>query len=279
MFEAWKASFVESLTHSWDGVAGLLPGLMGAMLALLGGLIIALAARRLIILAARRLGLNRFSRKAGLEDLLSNAGIKSTAAEIVANVLFWAILLSALVSAAEAVGLESLSETIQSLVLYLPRLVASLLLLVMGLMLASFARKFITRHFERMGILHSRSIAGAVYGLLVLVAGTMAVSQLEIETDLFKQVIVIVLVTVGISVALTVGLGTREITKNLLAGVYARDLFMPGNQIQLKDHRGKLRKVGTVTTEIEVSDERIVYIPNSSLLESSVSVDGKEEWP
>ena len=276
MFEAWKASFLESLTHSWDGVARLLPDLLGAFLVLLGGFIIAVLARRLIILAARRLGLNRFSRKAGLENILANAGIESSAAEIVAGVLFWVIFLSALVSAAEALGLDSLSETIQSLVLYLPKLVASLLVLVMGLMLASFAQKLINRHFERMGILYSKGIAGAVYGLLVLVAGTMAVSQFEIETDLFKHIIMIVLITVGIAIAITVGLGTREITKNLMAGVYARDIFRPGRRIQLKDHSGELKRVGTVTTEIEVAPHKVVYIPNSSLLELSVSIDSNE---
>jgi len=74
--------------------------------------------------------------------------------------------------------------------------------------------------------------------------------------------------------------GEREKAQLRIEKIRAsRGLFMPGNQIQLKNHRGKLRRVGTVTTEIEVSDQRIVCIPNRSLLESSVSVDGKEEWP
>jgi small-conductance mechanosensitive channel len=155
--------------------------------------------------------------------------------------------------------------------------VASLLVLVLGLTLASFAQKFVARHFEQMGIFYSKGIASAVYGLLVLVAGTMAVGQLEIETDLFKQVIVIVLVTIGIAVAITVGLGTREITKNLMAGIYARDLFRPGERIQLKEHSGELMRVGTVTTEIEVSNRKVVYIPNSSLLEWTVSVESRDQ--
>jgi small-conductance mechanosensitive channel len=277
MFEAWKKSFFNSLTHSWDGVAALLPNLLAALLVLLVGLVVAVLVRRLVILVAKKIGLDEVSRKVGFEDLISQAGIKSSSAEIIAKVLFWVIFLSFLVSATETIGLQSLSRTIHSLVLYLPKIVGSLLILILGFILAAFARKVILKQFERLGILYSKGIAGAVYGLLILVAGTMAVSQLEIETDLLKQVISIALVTVGLGLALTVGLGTRGISKNLLAGIYARDLFQPGAEIQTGDHRGHLLKIGTVMAEIETADGEVVHVPNSTLIETSVHVAGKTD--
>lgn len=275
MFEAWKQSFLNSLTHSWDGVARLLPNLLAALLVLLVGYAVALLVRRLVILVAGKVGLDEACRKIGLEEMISHTGIKSSSAEIIAKVLFWVIFLSFLVSATETIGLESLSRTIHSLVLYLPKVVGSLVVLILGFMLANFVKKMVAKQCERLGVLYSKGISGAVYGLLVLVAATMAVSQLEIETDLLNQVISITLVTVGLGLALTVGLGTRGISKNLLAGIYARDLFQPGARIQTGSHRGKLLKIGTVMAEIETSGGESVHIPNSSLIESSVQVGKK----
>jgi small-conductance mechanosensitive channel len=275
MLEAWKQSFLNSLTHSWDGVAKLLPNLLAALLVLLVGYFVALLVQRLVILVARKVGLDEACRRIGLEDMISHTGIKSSSAEIISKVLFWVIFLSFLVSATETIGLQSLSRTIHSLVLYLPNVVGSLLVLILGFMLATFVKRMVAKQCERLGVLYSKGIAGAGYGLLVLVAGTMAVSQLEIETDLLKQVISITLVTVGLGLALTVGLGTRGISKNLLAGIYARDLFQPGTKIQTGGHGGKLLKIGTVMAEIEMPAGEIVHIPNSSLIESSVRVDKK----
>jgi small-conductance mechanosensitive channel len=275
MFEAWKESFLNSLAHSWDGVAALLPHLLAALLVLLVGLAVAQLVRRLVLLVARKVGLDEVSRKVGFENLISQAGFTSSSAEIIAKVLFWVIFLSFLVSATETIGLQSLSQTIHSLVLYLPKIVGSLLVLILGFMLATFVKKVISNQCERLGVLYSKGIAGAVYGLLILVAGTMAVSQLEIETDLLKYVISIALITVGLGLALTIGFGTRGISKNLLAGIYARDLFQPGARIQTGSHRGKLLKIGTVMAEIETLGGETLHIPNSSLIESSVQVGKK----
>lgn len=190
MLEAWKLSFMDSLTHSWDGVATFLPSLLAALLVLLVCIAVALTLKRLIVLVAGRVGLDELSRRAGFEDLLSKAGIESSSVELIGTVLFWVVFLSFLVSATETIGLPSLSSTIQSLVLCLPRVAGALLILVLGFVLATMLRCMVANQCG-LGVVHSTGVAAAVYRLLVIVAGTMAISQLEIETDLLKLVIAI----------------------------------------------------------------------------------------
>ncbi len=60
---------------------------------------------------------------------------------------------------------------------------------------------------------------------MIIISISVAISQLEVKTDLLNHVIVIVLITVGLAVALAMGLGSREIAGQILAGIYVRELY------------------------------------------------------
>ena len=100
---------------------------------------------------------------------------------------------------------------------------------------------------------------------------SLAIGQLEIETDLLNQVVSIMLFAIGAAVALSLGLGTRTTAGNIVAGLYARDLFpRRATKSTVGDISGTVIEVSTTNTLLELDDGTTYSMPNSLLVESQV---------
>ena len=97
----------------------------------------------------------------------------------------------------------------------------------------------------------------------------MAVTQLQIDTEVIRAVVLILLAGASLALALTFGLGSRDITRNLVAGYYARKIFRPGEPIEIEGRRGTLAGISPVHALIE-EDGQLTTIPNTVFLEQAV---------
>lgn len=70
--------------------------------------------------------------------------------------------------------------------------------------------------------------------LILFVVGVMAIGQLRFDTDMVRIVTICALSGMALAFGLAVGLGTRDITRNVLAGVYARKIFRPGDPLEIR---------------------------------------------
>jgi small-conductance mechanosensitive channel len=86
-----------------------------------------------------------------------------------------------------------------------------------------------------------------------------------------NNVIAIVLISVGLAVALALGLGSREIAGQILAGIYVRELYQVGQQVQVGDVEGQIEEIGTVKTTLLTDAGELVSVANRTLLEQRVS--------
>jgi small-conductance mechanosensitive channel len=84
-------------------------------------------------------------------------------------------------------------------------------------------------------------------------------------------VIVIGLITVGLAVALAMGLGSREIAGQILAGIYVRELYQVGQQVRIGEVEGMIEEIGTVKTTLLTDEGELVSLSNRELLEQRVN--------
>jgi len=98
----------------------------------------------------------------------------------------------------------------------------------------------------------------------------IVLEQLEIETSLLNSLVEITLMASGVALALSLGLGTKEVSKNIISGVYARDTFKNGASVKIDDDSGTIEEIGTVTSRVRHKNGDLVFIPNSTLIESKV---------
>ena len=269
-FGTWKDTIITVIGKLWTEIALFAPNLVGALLILIFGYFVSRLLKVIVSAFLRKVRIDSASERVGIKDTLEKTGIKITASEIMGKIVFWVFMLTFIISAAETLGLEQVSQTIDAFVLYLPKVIGACLIAVIGLVLAHFVRDLVRSGVEGFGVEYGKPLANFAFGVMTVVIGVLVLEQLEIETALLNSVVEIVLIASGIALALSLGLGTKDVSKNIISGVYARDTFKNGLPIQFDGDDVVIEEIGSVTSRVRAKNGELVFIPNSVLIETKV---------
>ena len=269
-FNPWTQSLLSAMSSLWASVAAFIPRLFGALVVVLLGFIVAKLLDTLLSKVLAKVGLDRLMAGTGLTKLLSRAGIRIPVSALIGKVVYWFVLLIFLVSAAESLGLERVSATLDMLALYVPKVFGAALILLAGVLLAQVLSGLVRGAAEGVGLDYANGLARMAQGLVIIISISVAIGQLEVKTELLNYVIAIVLITVGLAVALAFGLGSRELVTQILAGIYVPELYDVGQQVRLDDAQGVIEEIGTVKTLLLTDDGELVSVANKVLLEQRV---------
>jgi small-conductance mechanosensitive channel len=269
--DPWTQSLIAAMTALWTKVAGFIPNLFVALILVLLGFVVAKLLDTLLSKLLGKLGLDRLMAGTGLTKLLGRAGIQVPVSTLIGKIIYWFVLLIFLVSAAESLGLERVSATLDVLALYLPKVFGAALVLLAGVLLAQLVSGLVRGAAESVGLDYANGLARVAQGLVIIISISVAIGQLEVKTDLLNNVIAIVLISVGLAVALALGLGSRDIASQILAGIYVRELYEVGQQVQVGAVEGQIEEIGTVKTTLLTDAGELVSVANRTLLEQQVS--------
>ena len=270
MIDEVQETVIRPMLGLWAKVVAFVPNIVAALLLLLVGYFVARLVSLGISKLLEKLGLDRLAERAGITTAVQSTGIETSASVIFGKIVYWLIFLTFLISAADTLGLPRVSSTIDDFVLYLPKLIGALLVVIIGLFVAHLVRSAVEAAVQSMGLDYGRPLGTLLYILMVVVIASLAINQLEIETALLNQVVSIMLFAIAAAVALSLGLGTRSIAGNIVAGLYARELFPPGDTIVVGDITGRVVEVSTTNTLIELEDGTTWSLPNSELIDRQV---------
>jgi small-conductance mechanosensitive channel len=207
--------------------------------------------------------------KAGLDQALGRIGVRESLNRLVPRLTYYLLLFLFVRTAAQGLGLVAISDAMGTFLGYVPNLVAAILILVLGSVAAQFAGRTVARAAADSGIDFAGSLGSLVSGLMLFVLGIMALSQLKIDTEIVRLVTVCLLAGIGLAFGLSFGLGTRDITRNIVAGFYARKIFRVGQPLELRGQRGTLRSI-TPTQTILDGEHGILAVGNGVFLDEVV---------
>ncbi|WP_193076074.1 mechanosensitive ion channel family protein [Pseudomonas sp. FME51] len=269
--ETWSQSFVAAMTALWTKVASFIPDLITALIIVLLGFVIARIIDAILSKGLAKLGLDRLMTGAGVTKMLGRIGIASPVSAVIGKIVYWFIILTFVVSAAETLGLARVSSTLDAFTLYLPKVFGAALILLAGLLLSHLVAGVVRGTVESIGADYAGGISRLVQGLLVIITVSLAIGQLQIETQLLNTVIAIVLVSFGAAAALAMGLGSRETVSQIIAGVYLRELYEVGDRIRVEGAEGVIEEIGTVKTTLMDAEGRLISVANRTLIDKPVS--------
>lgn len=236
-------------------------------------LLIAIAVAKTVEIVLRtvlqRVGLDPLSERLGLRSVLRGVGLDVSLTAVLTRTAFFLTLLFAAQIVADVIELDAVSDLLTRLLAYAPRVLAAGLIALIGLVAAQHARRTVVRTAGDSGIEYASALGGLVFAVIVFAIGLMAVSQLRITTDAVWLVLGWLLAGLALALGLSFGLGARDITRNILAGFYARRVFRIGREVQLEGHRGVLVSI-TPTTALIEEDDAVVTIANSRLLDEII---------
>ncbi|MBM3262978.1 MAG: mechanosensitive ion channel [candidate division Zixibacteria bacterium] len=259
----WEEILLPAFQRFYGDVAETLPNIVAAMAILVAGWLIARGTDILTRRILKTLGFNRLVERAGVLGFFQSAGYPHEPSWIMGKVFFWLLLLTFILTAAETMEFTVIAVTMQKLVAFIPNLIAVLLIVVFGSLFARVLSSIVRGAASDIGVEFSDILARGVHALVLIMVLVMAFSELEIHSLVLEITFASVLGAFGLAVALTLGLGSRSVAQNILAGVYARRSFQEGQRIRIRGHQGEVVQIGTVNTVLHKEDGSMVTIPNA----------------
>ncbi len=256
-------------------VGEFIPSLLQLLLILLIGWIIARFASNLLVKFLTAVKFNDLAEKINAKDLLEKANIKITVSELVGKVLYWLIWLMVLMSAADALGWNSISKELSRLLDFIPRLILALLFFIVGVYFATFIRDLIKGATSSIGIGAGRALSNMVYYFLLIIIALTALEQGGFDTDIITSNLMLILGTILLSAGISYGLASRDVLSNMLAGFYCRKNFVEGALIEVNGVKGVVVGRSSVSLTLRINETEKVILPLKSLLNNQVKVFSK----
>lgn len=265
-FDPWTQTLMAAMTSLWTTLAGFVPRLLGALAVVVVGVLVAKLVNVLFSRGLAKLGLDRVVAGAGGGKLFGRVGIKAPLSQLIGRTLYWFVLLIFLVSAAESLGLPRVSEALDVVALYVPKMFGAAVILLAGILFSQLVGTLVRNAAEGVGLEYVNGLARLVQGLVVVITVSVAIGQLEVRAELLNYVIAIALVSVGLALALAFGLGSRELVGQILSGIYVRELYDVGQRISVGEVEGVIEEVGATKTLLSTDEGDWVSVPNRDLL-------------
>jgi hypothetical protein len=195
----------ESLRRLWEYV----PALFGAAVVLTAGYLIAKLAQKTVARALRRARLNDVLQKGGVVAPVGERGERMNPTRVVANLVFWFVFFTAMLIAADTLGIDYLGQVFSELVSYVPSVIAALVIVILGIVLGDFVAALIT---ASTGSLHGGAMLARVgRGGVVLLAVFMSLQELGVATGIVTTAFAIIFGAIALALALSFGLGNRDL--------------------------------------------------------------------
>jgi small-conductance mechanosensitive channel len=253
-----------------DSFGEALPRFGGALLLLVVGLIGARILSIVVRRALRRIGLDELSERWGVQAVLARGGFPGSLSHTIGRILRIVVTLVVVFAALSLLGLSSLSESLNEVVLFLPRLIAAIALAVAGLVLAGLVRERIDRLAGQMDL---RGPLGLVaQGTVLMVFGVLALGQVGVPTTVLIMTLAVGLGSAGLTLALAFGLGGRDVARQISAGRYLATDFRVGQHIIVGEIEGDVVSLSNGAAIVRNTAGATLRVPFHLLLQSVVDI-------
>ena len=197
-------------------VGNFLPRLAIALVVVLVGWFVAKAAKFAIVRGLRAVNFHVVTQRAGLDGFLRDGGIQMDTTEILGVMVYWLVILGALVIGFNSLGLIYVTDLLGRVILFVPKVMVALLVLAFGAYFARFIANAITAYCRNVHMQDADLLGRlAQYAILTFVV-LIALDQVNIGGDIVRQSFLIILAGVVFALALAFGLGGKEWAAELL---------------------------------------------------------------
>ena len=255
------------------------PRLLGAVVVLLAALVVARVLQRLAGRFLESVGLDNLFEQTGASNALGQLGYTNGPSRLLGVVLFWGVILTGLAAALSVLGLSSLETTMDGIVNLAGRALVALVILIAGVMAAGRLADLVANQAERADLRGVVAFRRVTFVTVVAITALLAAGQLGLETYLLVVLAIVVLGTLGLVAAVSIGQGLTLLSGNIAAGRYVRDTAAVGDVISVSGIEGTVEELGYASVTLRSEDGYLHRIPNRTLLENVVRTRDPSQSP
>jgi hypothetical protein len=219
-FATWSEALAVSFQQAWFRFAEYLPSLVGALVILLLGLMIASAVGAVVRSLIKASRIDAGVERMGITGAFSSYGIRFSVSSFVGWLARWFVILAVLIALVDALKIPRVSDFLSAIALYIPNVVAAVLIMSIGLLVSEAARRTIEGIARGPGVgLPSGILATLTRWSILILTSLAALNQLGIAPRLIEILIAGFVFMVSLAGALAFGLAGRDQAGRILAAL------------------------------------------------------------
>ena len=208
------------VTGAWNTFAtkimAFLPELIGAIIIFVVGLIIARLLKKGAVKLLRLVRFDSAGEKTGVKDFLEKGNITKTPSEIVGSLIYWFIMILVIIASFDALGLPIVSDLLNKVFIYIPNVVAAVIILTLGLLFGNLLSAVVHTAASNAGLTTAEGLGKAALYAIIIFSGAIALIQLGIGEEIVASAFKITFGCTALALALAFGLGGKEMAADYL---------------------------------------------------------------
>jgi hypothetical protein len=265
-----------SLNQFFGQVVAAIPRVISAAIILLIGYIIGRSVGWVISKILTKMNFENTMDKTGLGQAVSHSGWSMT--KIISTAVRWFIYIFFITAAVNALQFTQLAQALTSIWLWIPNLVAFIIILVIGSIIAEFVGNWAKNELPARGVPGGKAIGLGAKGILYAIVFVTAITQLQIGAGILNMVISALVW--GMAAALAIGLGVglayglKDVLPSLIHGsTNIESTLKPGQKIRFNGHIGTIRQAGAFHIVMDNEAGETVVLPTKSIADKEIIIE------
>jgi hypothetical protein len=191
-------------------IAAFLPRLALALAVVAVGWLVAKAVRFAVEKALHAVNFNVLTERAGTDRFLQQGGLRGDTTTVFGLFAYWVVILATLIIAFNGLGLTYITDLLQRVELFAPKVLVAMLIVVLGSYFARFIGEAVNTYCVDAQIPDSDILGKIARYLIMTFVVMIALSQVEVGGDIVQRTFLIILAGLVLALALAFGLGGKE---------------------------------------------------------------------
>jgi hypothetical protein len=218
-FSDWVDAFRGALTDMLSRIGNYIPNIVGAALIILIGWIVGIFLGGLVERLLKMFSIQKIFEKARIEDLLKKAEIKTDTSALIGALVKWVVLIVSFISAADVLQLNQISAFLNTVLGYIPNVVAAVGIVVVGIIAAQFFGNVIKATLKVTNLGFAELASAIVKWSVIIFSFLAALYQLQVAQGLIQTIFMGFVALIAIAGGLAFGLGGQDSAKEILGKI------------------------------------------------------------
>jgi len=197
-------------------IAALLPRLTLALAVLIIGWLAAKAIRFAVERALRAVNFHVLTERAGTDNFLQQGGLRGDTTTLFGLFTYWLVMFAALIIAFNGLGVTYITDLLQRVVLFSPKILVAMLVIIFGSYFARFVGSAVHTYCVSARVADADVLSRVARYFIMTFVVMIALSQIEVGGDIVQKTFLIILGGLMLALALAFGLGGKNWAAALL---------------------------------------------------------------
>ena len=254
-----------------DGFVSFIPRLISAIVILVIGSLISKLLRNVVSTVLGKAGIDKVGEQINKIDFVKGLGTEIKLSVVAAQVLYFFVLMVFVSAAAETLGVAAITGLVVSLMNFIPQLIASVLMVLIGVLVADGLKKVVVSICLSFNIASARLLGSIVFFFFLIIFIINALGQAGINTGLLESSFNLIIGGVIFAFAVGYGIASRDVMANILSSFYTKNRYQTGQTIEIDGIKGQVLTMDATSLTLQTGETTTVF-PLQTLQTKKVEV-------